>query len=66
MNEIFDKERKEKNEELLRPQKLSDYSGQQKIVENLSVFIKSAKIRGTTLDHVLLYGPPGTCKNYCK
>ena len=62
MNEIFDKERKEKNEELLRPQKLSDYSGQQKIVENLSVFIKSAKIRGTTLDHVLLYGPPGLGK----
>lgn len=62
MNELFDTEKKEKNEELLRPQKLSDYSGQKKIIDNLRVFIESAKIRGTTLDHVLLYGPPGLGK----
>lgn len=46
----------------LRPKGLSDFSGQQKIVDNLEVFIKAAKLRGEALDHVLLHGPPGLGK----
>ncbi len=46
----------------LRPKKFSEYIGQEKIRENLSVFIKAAKQRGESLDHVLLYGPPGLGK----
>lgn len=46
----------------LRPKVLSDYIGQTKVKENLSVFIDAAKIRGAALDHVLLYGPPGLGK----
>lgn len=46
----------------LRPKTLSEYVGQEKIKENLSVFIDAAKGRGECLDHVLLYGPPGLGK----
>jgi len=46
----------------LRPQRLSDYIGQRKVKENLSVFIQAASTRGEALDHVLLYGPPGLGK----
>ncbi len=46
----------------LRPRTLREYIGQQKVKENLSVFIKAAKIRGEPLDHVLLHGPPGLGK----
>jgi len=46
----------------LRPRTLSEYIGQDKVKENLSVFIKAAKGRGDNLDHVLLYGPPGLGK----
>lgn len=46
----------------LRPQRLSDYIGQRKVKENLSVFIQAASARGEALDHVLLYGPPGLGK----
>lgn len=46
----------------LRPHKLSDYIGQEKVKDNLSVYIEAAKIRQDTLDHVLLYGPPGLGK----
>ena len=46
----------------LRPRQLADYIGQQKVKENLSIFIDAAKIRGEALDHVLLYGPPGWAK----
>lgn len=49
-------------EKVLRPQQLSDFSGQPKIVENLKVFIEAAKLRGESLDHVLLHGPPGLGK----
>ena len=49
-------------ERALRPQDLSAFSGQPKIVENLSVFIQAAKMRGEALDHVLLHGPPGLGK----
>lgn len=46
----------------LRPRTLQDYIGQEKVKENLSVFIDAAKIRREPLDHVLLYGPPGLGK----
>jgi Holliday junction DNA helicase RuvB len=46
----------------LRPKTLSEYIGQQKAKENLSVFIQAAKGRGEALDHCLLYGPPGLGK----
>ena len=42
----------------LRPQRLSQYIGQQKVKENLKIFIEAAKLREESLDHVLLYGPP--------
>ncbi len=46
----------------LRPKTLSEYVGQEKVKENLSIFIQAAKIRREALDHVLLYGPPGLGK----
>ncbi|WP_226667230.1 Holliday junction branch migration DNA helicase RuvB [Metabacillus litoralis] len=49
-------------EQSLRPQTLSQYIGQDKAKENLKVFIEAAKMRSETLDHVLLYGPPGLGK----
>ncbi|MDD6300233.1 MAG: Holliday junction branch migration DNA helicase RuvB [Ruminococcus sp.] len=50
------------NELSLRPKTLDEYVGQEKVKENLSVFINAAKIRGDALDHVLLHGPPGLGK----
>ena len=49
-------------ENVLRPKTMNDYVGQDKVKENLGVFISSAKMRGEPLDHVLLYGPPGLGK----
>jgi holliday junction DNA helicase RuvB len=49
-------------EQSLRPQYLKQYIGQDKVKENLQVFIEAAKMREETLDHVLLYGPPGLGK----
>lgn len=46
----------------LRPKTLDEYIGQEKVKENLKIFIEAAKKRGETLDHVLLYGPPGLGK----
>ncbi|HMS69538.1 MAG: Holliday junction branch migration DNA helicase RuvB [Saprospiraceae bacterium] len=46
----------------LRPKGLEEFSGQPKIVENLDIFIKAAKLREEALDHVLLHGPPGLGK----
>jgi len=46
----------------LRPQTLKDYIGQSQIKEGLSISIEAAKVRGDSLDHVLLYGPPGLGK----
>ncbi len=54
--------REDDAEASLRPRKLEDYVGQQKVKENLSVFIEAARMRGEALDHVLLYGPPGLGK----
>lgn len=49
-------------ENVLRPKTMADYIGQQKVKENLNVYIQAAKSRGDALDHVLLYGPPGLGK----
>ena len=49
-------------ENKLRPQELGDYIGQEKIKENLKIYIKAAKKRKEPLDHILLYGPPGLGK----
>ena len=46
----------------LRPKSLSDYLGQEKVKEQLEIFIEAAKSRNEPLDHVLLYGPPGLGK----
>lgn len=49
-------------EKALRPKELDDFSGQEKIVDNLRIFIAAARQRGEALDHVLLHGPPGLGK----
>ncbi|MGN0622637.1 MAG: Holliday junction branch migration DNA helicase RuvB [Oscillospiraceae bacterium] len=46
----------------LRPKTLAEYIGQEKVKENLSIYIQAAKQRGDSLDHILLYGPPGLGK----
>lgn len=49
-------------ENALRPLTFDDFSGQQKVVDNLRIFVKAARLRGEALDHVLLHGPPGLGK----
>ncbi|MCK9344448.1 MAG: Holliday junction branch migration DNA helicase RuvB [Prevotella sp.] len=49
-------------ENALRPLRFRDFNGQQKVVENLEVFVEAAKYRNEPLDHTLLYGPPGLGK----
>lgn len=49
-------------EQVLRPKLFDDFAGQDKIVDNLSIFVKAAKLREESLDHVLLHGPPGLGK----
>src|SRR5262245_2966358 len=46
----------------IRPSQISDFAGQDQIIENLRIFIKAAKIRGEALDHILFHGPPGLGK----
>ncbi len=60
MRELNDGEKFEENP--LRPDKLSDFTGQKQVRENLKVFIDAAKSRGDCMDHVLLFGPPGLGK----
>ena len=68
MNEHFDfredsySENDKEIDKQLRPLEFNDFSGQNKIVENLKIFVKAAKMRGEALDHVLLHGPPGLGK----
>jgi holliday junction DNA helicase RuvB len=55
-------EEESKFEVTLRPSKLTDYIGQEKVKSNLAIFIEAARNRKEALDHVLLYGPPGLGK----
>ncbi len=57
-----DKLKEDSFEKNIRPESISDYIGQSEVKENLSIFIKAAKMREEPLDHVLLYGPPGLGK----
>lgn len=49
-------------EKKLRPQRLEEFIGQEKLKEQLNIFLEAAKSRGETLDHILFYGPPGLGK----
>ena len=49
-------------EKALRPLAFDDFSGQEKIISNLRIFVKAARLRGEALDHTLLHGPPGLGK----
>ena len=49
-------------EKALRPNRFGDFNGQEKIIENLRVFVAAARLRGEALDHTLLFGPPGLGK----
>ncbi len=64
MNENLDPEYVESSdfEKALRPLEFDDFRGQNKIVENLKVFVEAALMRGEAMDHVLLHGPPGLGK----
>ncbi len=69
MSEDFDirasqsgKDRDSDFEKALRPSEFDSFSGQDKIIENLRVFVAAARMRGESLDHVLLHGPPGLGK----
>ena len=57
-----EKELEKELEKALRPLSFSDFRGQKKIVDNLEVIVEAAKMRGESLDHVLLHGPPGLGK----
>ncbi|MCX8085047.1 MAG: Holliday junction branch migration DNA helicase RuvB [Calditerrivibrio sp.] len=60
--DIFSKEKLSEDNFNIRPKKFSEYVGQQKIIENLKVFVEAAKLRKEPLDHTLFYGPPGLGK----
>ncbi len=49
-------------ENSIRPKEIDEFAGQQQIIQNLSIFIKAAKMRGEALDHILFHGPPGLGK----
>ena len=53
------KETDKEFERALRPLSFEDFQGQKKIVENLRIFVSAAKMRGESLDHLILHGPPG-------
>lgn len=66
MTRLFDPDHEDevevKKEVLLRPENFKEYIGQKKIVQNIDVMVESAKMRGQSMDHVLLSGPPGLGK----
>lgn len=64
MNEIFleNEEPEDSFEKSVRPLSFDDFTGQDKVVENLEIFTQAAKLREEALDHVLLHGPPGLGK----
>lgn len=49
-------------DKVIRPRSFDDFSGQDKVLENLKIFVKAAQLRGEALDHVLFHGPPGLGK----
>ena len=49
-------------ERVLRPKSFEDFTGQKQVLDNLQIFVQAAKLRGESLDHVLLHGPPGLGK----
>ena len=55
-------EKERDTENILRPKTFDDYVGQDKVKDNMRIYIKAALARGESLDHVLLYGPPGLGK----
>ena len=61
-NEVLDVNIVEDEESTLRPSSFDEYVGQTDLKENLKVFVGAAKLRNESLDHVLLYGPPGLGK----
>ena len=63
-NQLTNKEREYEN--ALRPLSFNDFSGQDKVVDNLRIFVKAARLRGEALDHVLLHGPPDWVKPPCR
>ena len=66
MAEAFDPHRIEGKDKdldgIIRPQDLNEFTGQDKIISNLKIFVQAAKMRGESLDHVLFHGPPGLGK----
>ncbi len=62
VNPQLENQTEERLENSLRPKTLKEYIGQEKVKENMKIYIESAKKRGEPLDHVLLYGPPGLGK----
>ena len=52
----------DKQENVIRPSRLSDYIGQQAVREQMTIFIEAARARAEALDHVLIFGPPGLGK----
>ncbi len=62
MSVLRNPERDHDDESRIRPQELDNFAGQEKIVENLRIFIRAAIMRGESLDHLLLHGPPGLGK----
>ena len=62
INPELEDAKEERLENSLRPKTLEEYIGQDKIKENMKIYIEAAKKRGEPLDHVLLYGPPGLGK----
>ena len=65
MNDNFDirgQMTEKEQDNALRPLRFDDFAGQSKIVSNLRIFVEAARMRGESLDHVLLFGPPGLGK----
>jgi len=60
--DIHNPKRESDLDKALRPLRFEDFAGQDKIVENLRIFVEAAKLRGESLDHTLLHGPPGLGK----
>lgn len=63
MNEIYERTEREEDRQLgIRPSSFAEYTGQQKLVENLQIYVAATKKRNEGLDHCLFYGPPGLGK----